>query len=233
MRPIHRHPNDLGCVFTDDLGAEIEERHRNSHRRCLASGAVLPKGALLRFVVGQDGVLVFDADERLPGPGCWIKAERALLEHAFRRRLFAKAAKQHVEAPSPLVDHVALRLRQRCLNAIGLARRAGRCVVGHGKTTKALERPDTSIVLIAADGSDGERAKLCARVVGLNLVDDFMAAELGAALGRPRVVYGSIQQGRLAANLLRDVNRLRGVDRVDGKKDCQASLVSTNAITDL
>jgi len=232
MRTIHRHQNDLGRVSADDLVAE-KGWLPNSHRRCLASGVVLPKDALLRFVVGQDSVLVFDADERLPGPAYWIKADRPLLEQALHRRLFARAARQGVEVPSPFVEHVAWRLRQRCLNAIGLARRAGYCVLGYAKTTKVLERPDISILLIAADGSDGECAKLCAKAVNLNLVDDFMAAELGAALGRPRVVYGSIQKGRLAANLLRDVNRLRGVARVDGKKDCQASLVSTNAITDL
>lgn len=232
MQPLHRHPNDLACASVHDPIAEGAS-HPVSHRRCLASGATVPKALLLRFVVGQNDDLVFDADERLPGPGYWIQADRAILERACRRGLFAKAARQRIELPAALIDHVVRRLRQRCLNAIGLARRAGHCVIGYGQTTKAVERPDISILLVAADGSEVEVAKLCARAVNLTIVDDFTAVELGAAIGRPHLVYGAVQKGRSAASLLRDVFRLRGVDSVGGKTERQTSSVSINAITEL
>ena len=73
-------------------------------RRCLATRAVRPKSALLRFVVGPDGTLVPDLAGRLPGRGLWITPERDIVASAAAKNLFAKAARERVVVPSDLVD---------------------------------------------------------------------------------------------------------------------------------
>src|SRR5437870_12059149 len=54
-----------------------DEALGESLRRCVVTRAVLPKAALVRFVVGPTGEIVPDVAARLPGRGLWVKAERA------------------------------------------------------------------------------------------------------------------------------------------------------------
>ena len=46
---------------------------------------------LIRFVAGPDGSVVPDLKRQLPGRGCWVKAERAIVDKAVARKLFARA----------------------------------------------------------------------------------------------------------------------------------------------
>src|SRR5690348_18400262 len=65
-------------------------------RRCLATGTVAPSAEMLRFVVGPDGRIAFDAARRLPGRGLWLTARRDIVAEAVNKRLFARAAKAPV-----------------------------------------------------------------------------------------------------------------------------------------
>ena len=113
--------------------AATDDGSRGAERRCLATGQVLPKAALVRFVVGPDGALVVDVEERLPGRGLWVKADRAALEKAAAKRLFGRSARQMVIVPGDLPAQVVARLERRCLDLLGLARRAGLAVAGFEK----------------------------------------------------------------------------------------------------
>ncbi|NCW55492.1 MAG: DUF448 domain-containing protein, partial [Rhodobacteraceae bacterium] len=42
---------------------------KGTSRKCIASGEVKDKSALLRFVVTPDGMLIADVLEKLPGKG--------------------------------------------------------------------------------------------------------------------------------------------------------------------
>src|SRR5579883_489405 len=99
-------------------------------RRCIATRQVLPKERLVRFVVAPDGLLVPDVEGRLPGRGLWLQARRDVVETACEKGSFAKAAHSSVRVPDGLADHVAVRLRRRCLDFLGLARRAGKVASG-------------------------------------------------------------------------------------------------------
>ncbi|MGH7112560.1 MAG: DUF448 domain-containing protein, partial [Stellaceae bacterium] len=73
-------------------------------RRCLATGQVRPRAALLRFVVGPDGAIVADVAGRLPGRGLWLTPRRDIVEQAVAKRLFARAARRPVAVPPGLAD---------------------------------------------------------------------------------------------------------------------------------
>ena len=55
-----------------------------------------PREAMLRFVVGPDQTLVFDAGATLPGRGLWLSAAGDVVEMALKRGVFSRAAKQPV-----------------------------------------------------------------------------------------------------------------------------------------
>ena len=186
-----------------------------AQRRCLASGRVMPKDQLLRFVVGPEGQVVPDLAERLPGRGLWLLARRDMMQAACKKNLFAKAAKRHVRLPSDLADQVDLLALRRCLDQLGLARRAGAVFVGFEKVKSALRADRVGLLLQASDAAADGRNKLrsLAQAVGQDVpVEAFCdGAVLGAALGREAAVHVGIARGRFAAGLLRDLRRLAGL----------------------
>ena len=61
-------------------------------RKCIVSGESQPKGGLIRFVVGPEGVVVPDVTGKLPGRGMYVAADREAIENpcdVLRNRIFA------------------------------------------------------------------------------------------------------------------------------------------------
>lgn len=192
-------------------GGAAETEPRGPLRRCIASGAVRPKEQLVRFVVGPNGDVVPDVEERLPGRGFWLSADRDALKKACSRGLFAKAARAAVRVPIDLVDHVEQGLVDRCVSLIGLSRRAGQAVVGYEKARAWLTSRRAGLVLAAIDGSRGGRAKLEVLAAGVPIAAVLTGEELGAAAGRERAVHVVIAPGKLADRLHKEATRLSGL----------------------
>lgn len=190
-------------------------RAREPQRRCLATGAVLPKEQLLRFVIGPDGTVVPDLAERLPGRGLWLQARQDMMARACAKNLFAKAAKRQVRVPGDLAAQVELLALKRCLDLLGLARRAGAVAAGFEKVRAALRAGEVGLLIQATDAADDGRDKIrgLARAVApeVPVLQFCSAAELGAAVGRAAAVHVGIAPGRFADGLLREARRLAGL----------------------
>ncbi len=187
-------------------------------RRCLASGEVLPKRELLRFVVAPDGSLVPDIAVRLPGRGLWLSPRRDMIERACTRNLFSRAAKAPVRVPSDLVEQVARLLRRHCLDLLGLARRGGHVARGFDATALWLGDGTAALLLQAVDAAEGGRDKLraLARAHGISVVEIFRAEELGHALGRDALVHVALAKGGMTVRLNEELARLSALMRPDG-----------------
>ena len=180
-------------------------------RRCIVSGESLPREDLLRFVVAPDGVIVPDLDEKLPGRGLWLRAERDILRTACARGAFSKAARRETKLPDDLAAQVERLLRRRCLDYIGLARRSGALTAGYEKVRAFLASQDAGVLIAASDGANDGRAKIRALAPKVPMVDVLTAEELGAAIGREHIVHAVMAKGRLAERLLHEARRLSGV----------------------
>jgi predicted RNA-binding protein YlxR (DUF448 family) len=194
-------------------------------RRCIATRQVKPKEELLRFVAGPDNALVPDLAGKLPGRGLWVSADRAALDLALQKNLFAKAAKAPLRVSAGLADEVARLLRRRCLELIGLARGAGQAVAGYEKVDAWLEQGRVTVLLEASDGAADGKRRLATKAGATHLaripataerprvvvIDLFSAAELASALGREHVVHAALSEGGLARALLADAARLKAV----------------------
>ena len=183
-------------------------------RRDIVSGEVRDEAGLIRFVAGPDGVVVPDLARKLPGRGVWVAADRASVEAAARKGLFARAAKAKVTAPPDLADQVRRLLRTRLLSGLGLARRSGDLTSGFEKVSSAIVSGRAAWLIEASDGASDGRRKLAAlgrrqptppRVFGL-----FSAQELGLALGLENVIHTAFLAGRAAGRWTEDVERLSG-----------------------
>ena len=132
-------------------------------RRCIVSGETGPSARLVRFVVGPDGAIVPDVAGRLPGRGIWVSAERAAIERAAAKKLFARAARAPVTVPEGLADLVEGLLARRVRELVSLSRKGGGAVCGFEKVRDALARgiggAPVGVLLQAHDGSARERAR--------------------------------------------------------------------------
>ncbi|HZH27829.1 MAG TPA: RNA-binding protein [Azospirillaceae bacterium] len=197
-------------------GPDPDEREevggrRSPLRRCVATMAVAPKDGMIRFVVGPDGRLLPDLDEKLPGRGYWVTADKDALELAVKKRAFARAARRPVEVAPDLRGVVAEGLRRRCMDILGLARRAGQVVAGFEQVREALIGGKVAFRVEASDGAAEGRSKLTAIRRDLPMVTSFSAGELAAALGRAHVVHVAIAEGGFAVRFARELTRLEGV----------------------
>src|SRR3546814_9554818 len=83
-----------------------------------------------------------------------------MMMKACARNLFAKAAKRHVRVPEDLAVQVERLALRRCLDLLGLARRAGAVVAGFEKVRAALRAGEVGLLVQAADGADDGRQKI-------------------------------------------------------------------------
>jgi uncharacterized protein len=181
-----------------------------AQRRCIATGEIRDRSRLLRLVVGPNGELVPDVAARLPGRGLWLTPRRDIVDRAIAKRLFARAARRPVAVPADLADRIEALLAQRCIDAIGLARRAGLAAAGFERVSEAARSGKAAVLLAAVDGAEGGRRKIRALGRDVPLVCVLTAAELGAAFGREHVVNASLGSGALCARLTLDAEKIAG-----------------------
>ena len=163
-------------------------------RTCIATGETGAPDRMIRFVVGPEGDVVPDLARRLPGRGLWVKAERAEVERAVAKNLFARAARNatgaSVKPASDLAERVERLLLERALADLSRARRAGRAVAGFVKVEQMAGQRRAGL-LVVADEADGDGlGKLEATGLPIARLGD--AAALGGIFGREQAVYVAI-----------------------------------------
>lgn len=183
---------------------------RAMQRRCIVTGDVRPRDELLRFVVGPDGGLTPDIGGRLPGRGIWLSPDRDSVKRARARKLFERVARRAVQVEPDLEDQIEDLLVSRCVELIGLARRAGQAVGGFEKVRAMLRQKRGTVLLAARDGAQDGREKLRAEAPDLPVVDCLLADELGRAFGRERTVHAALSTGTLAERLQIEARKLKG-----------------------
>lgn len=199
--------------------ADVEGPETGPERRCVATGAVLPKDRLLRFVLDPDGMLVPDLDARLPGRGLYLTPDRAALDQAVKKRCFARAARRPVTVPDDLGPRLEALLVGRAQNLLGLARRAGQAVAGYDQVAGWLKAGRAALLVQAADAAEGGRARLRALAGDRPVAEVLRATELAAPFGRDHVVHAALAAGGLAARMERELARLSGLRALDRKQD--------------
>ncbi len=201
----------------------MARRTTRPERRCIATGAVRETSELVRFVIGPEARVVPDIGGKLPGRGIWVTASKTALEGAIARKLFQRAARRQVLVEAKLANRVERLLAARCLELLGLARRAGELVVGYEKVVALAETEKAALLLAAFDGAPGGRAKVRARAREVPVVDLFDSGELSLALGRQNVVHAALCRGGLAERFRTEAMRLAGFraarDDGDGTSD--------------
>jgi uncharacterized protein len=190
-------------------------------RTCIVTRQARPAEELIRFVAAPDGTVVPDLKRRLPGRGCWVSAERRVVDEAVRRKLFARALKAPVAADEALGARVDSLLAASALGSLGLARKAGAVATGAAKVESALRSGKARLVLHALDAAaDGVRKidqarRAVAFAGGPNVpaLSLFTSDEFGLALGGVNVIHAAVL-GSAAADAF--IKRVWLLDRYRG-----------------
>jgi len=186
-----------------------------SERLCAATGEVTPVADMIRFVVAPDGSVVPDLKRRLPGRGIWITATRPALCSALARKAFARSFKREVRVAGDLVESTERLLERAALDALAMAHKARRAIIGFAKVEAALGRVERIAALIHGSdaGLDGVRkhnASLRHRPEAENIViiNTFAISQLDLAFGRANVVHAVLVAGPESEAFLARVARL-------------------------
>jgi uncharacterized protein len=190
-------------------------------RKCIVSGESGPKPGLIRFVVGPDNAVVPDVAGRLPGRGFYVSADRAALETAVAKRLFARAARAQVTVPDGLPDLVEALLARRVTDLLSMARKAGDAVTGYEKVKEWLAEGRARVLIQASDGSERGKTKLRPPEGENAFIGCLTAGEMGLSFGRERAIHAALAAGGLTPRVVGEAARLAGLresgtDRRDG-----------------
>ncbi len=197
-------------------GGQSKDRDEGPMRKCLATGEVYPKGALIRFVTSPDGEAVPDIAEKLPGRGYYVAAQKKALETAVTKKLFSRGAKMQVSVPEGLITRIETQLARRMVDLISLARKSGQAVAGYEKVKSWLDQEQARVLIQASDGSARGKSKLSTPHFG-TYIGWLTADELGLAFGRQTVIHAALASGGLSKRVVEDAQRLKGIRLGDGE----------------
>lgn len=199
---------------------------REPHRQCVVTRKSGPRHALVRFVVGPEGLVVPDLEEKLPGRGVWVGARRDLVQSARRGRLFTRALRNPMARAEPdLEDRIETALTRRLVELLGLARRAGQLAAGYEKTRARLKRGPVGALIEASDGAMDGRNKLRALQPQAKRIACLSATELGSVFGRERTVHAALDPCGIASTILREAERLGGFRRALPPAACENAAI--------
>ena len=185
-------------------------------RTCIVTGQKREADELIRFVAGPDGMVVPDIRRKLPGRGCWVTADRATVEKAAARNHFRRSMKQDVTVPADLGGQVDMLLAGAAIQALAMARKAGKATSGAMQVEKALRSGKAIAVLHAIEAAaDGIRKLDQARRATVHLGGPdaevfslFGAEQMGLAFGSGHVIHAAVLDGGAGHAALRQIELL-------------------------
>jgi predicted RNA-binding protein YlxR (DUF448 family) len=197
-------------------------RKEEIDRLCALTREHKPTADLIRFVVSPDGELLPDTDARAEGRGVWISLGEKLVAEAVRKKTFERSLKTKLAMPEDLGGLTRLRLTERYINALQMAKKAGQLLTGAQRVRDAIQAGEVAALITATDAAADGRQKLLSAVRGhekaaseagleaaltphLELLD---SAQLGLALGLENVIHAALVNGAASQSALQKGLRL-------------------------
>ncbi|WLS04246.1 RNA-binding protein [Shinella oryzae] len=182
-------------------------------RMCIVTREKGEADDLIRFVLGPDGRVVPDLKRQLPGRGCWVKAERAIVDKAVARKLFGRALKAEAKAAPELGAEVDRLIAAQLGGMMNMARKAGQFITGSSKVDQAVRALAALAVFHATDAAaDGVRKIDQARKAASFLTDDeteipsfrlFSESELEGLLGQNAFIHAAALAGQAGEGVVK------------------------------
>ncbi|MGD9664441.1 MAG: DUF448 domain-containing protein [Novosphingobium sp.] len=205
-----------------DTAGEPAACDSGPQRRCILTGAVASRDALVRLAISPEGQVLPDALARAPGRGAWVGVTREDLDSAIAkgqlRGALARAFKgAPLAIPADLGELTEKALVRAFLDRLGLEMRSGRLILGSDRIAEQARMGRVAWLAHAADASDDGARKLDqafrvgrdaegSGLGGIRLPLD--RAALSVALGRENVVHLALADRKSAERVTGPLDRL-------------------------
>ena len=186
--------------------------HAEKHlpeRKCIATGQVFEKEDLIRFVLDNEGGVVPDVAEKLPGRGMWVSCSKDALSTAIKKNSFASSAKQPVTIREDIEELIAELLYQRMLHSLSLNRRGGNVVSGFEKVRDQIKKGNAVALLHASDAAEDGQRKLQSKE-NILVCDAINREDLSRVMGGENVVHVAVLGGEGAKDFMLQCRRFTG-----------------------
>jgi predicted RNA-binding protein YlxR (DUF448 family) len=197
-------------------------RREETTRMCALTRAEKPVAELIRFVLGPDDVLVPDTEAKAEGRGVWLSLNRDLVAEAVKKKVFARSLKCEVKLPDDLPALTQLRLEQRYLSALSMARKAGQITFGATKVRGLIDTGALIALITATDAAEDGRSKMVGPLKALHYaaaeqgIEGFSvphfelltSEQMGLALGLENVIHAALTRGAAAQSAMEKARRL-------------------------
>lgn len=186
-------------------------------RMCIVTRERGQPDGLIRFVAGPDGQVIADLRHSLPGRGCWVTAERAMVDAALKRKLFGRALKTDVVADPELGATIDRLLADGLFGMMNLARKSGQFISGSGKVDEAVRSGAALALFHASDAADDGVRKLrqanTAQAKGIREAEIpvfrlFSADELALAMGEGAFIHAAALAGQAGEGVVKRAKML-------------------------
>ena len=184
-------------------------------RKCIITGEVKPKSELLRFTVLKNGDFIPDFNKKFSGKGVYISNSKSLMEKAFKTIRIGKLLHCNVNPYPDLADLVEKILAAKGLEALNLARKSGKLVLGFEKVKDCILKNKVAFVVEAFDaGNDGKEKINALCKDNTEKFELYDSATLDRAFNHDTTIYLAVLKSEISAmvyeNLKRYENYLNG-----------------------
>ncbi|MBO7556064.1 MAG: DUF448 domain-containing protein, partial [Alphaproteobacteria bacterium] len=185
---------------------KIWMKTNNPNRTCLMTGEEKPQNMLLRFTLTPDRQVIPDFKKKLEGKGFYISNSKQILSEAITKNVFRKFGKNTSVVPN-LLEIVENILKNKALDSINLANKAGDLVCGLDKVKEKLANNQVAFLLQATNaGTDGKN-KMQSAAKDIKILTLFSSEELDKALNKVNTVHLAILKGPMSQNVYNQLQK--------------------------
>ncbi|TNM66570.1 RNA-binding protein [Aliirhizobium smilacinae] len=217
MIAVGNQPDDADAL-DDHFDDQWPDDFVVNDRTCIVTREATSPDALIRFVRAPDGSVVPDLKRQLPGRGCWVRADRQLIERAIKKQLFARALKSDAKAAADLGALVERLLVADLAGMMNLARKAAQFISGAAKVDAAVRSGAAIAVFHASDAAADSVRKIDqarkAWKLGTDAGQDIpsflllTAAELDEVIGENAFIHACALAGQAGEGVVKRANLL-------------------------
>ena len=182
-------------------------KQQETERKCIVTGEVKPKEALLRFVVTQDGQLLPDLNKKFAGRGLYVSNSRQALAKALSGNLFVKAVRRNLKIQPDMLQTVEKLLYKKGLDSINLGIKAGAVVSGFEKVKDKLARGHVAFIIQASDAAPDGCRKIEQSAAGLPVLKVYASADFDASLDRVNTMHLAVLKGPMEKMVYENVKK--------------------------
>lgn len=180
--------------------------NNNPNRTCLVTGEEKPQEELLRFTLAPDRQVMPDFKKRLPGKGFYITNSKRILTEAVTKNVFRKFGKNTTVVPN-LIEIVENILKNKALDSINLAKKAGVLVSGFEKVKEKLTSGKVAFIIQATDAGEDGKNKIAHAAKDVEILTLFSIEELDKALNKTNTVHLAFLKGPMSKNVYNQLQK--------------------------